>query len=75
MAADITATARVGLTESVDLSKYAGKVVTLSFEYVTDGAVTGEGLILDDMQIPEIGYNTDFEVDSGGWDDTGIRED
>ncbi len=55
------------LTETVDLSKFAGKKVTLTFEYVTDAAVTAEGLILDNVSIPEIGYSTDFEEDNGGW--------
>ncbi len=55
------------LTESVDLSRFAGKKVTLSFEYVTDAAVTAEGFILDNVSIPEIGYTADFEKDDGGW--------
>jgi immune inhibitor A len=55
------------LTERVDLSNYAGKKVTLRFEYVTDGAVTGEGFILDNLSIPPIGYSTNFEENEGGW--------
>lgn len=55
------------LSESVDLTKFAGKKVTLNFEYVTDAAVTAEGFILDNIAIPEIGYETDFEADDGGW--------
>lgn len=55
------------ITESVDLSDYAGERVTLSFEYVTDEAVTAEGFIVDDILIPEIGYQTDFETDDAGW--------
>ncbi len=53
--------------ESVDLSRYAGKQVTLRFDYVTDAAITAEGLLLDDVAIPEIGYASDFEQDDGGW--------
>ncbi|MHB8114680.1 MAG: hypothetical protein ACYDHA_14655, partial [Bellilinea sp.] len=53
--------------ESVDLSRYAGKQVTLRFDYVTDAAITAEGLLLDDVAIPEIGYASDFEQDAGGW--------
>jgi hypothetical protein len=53
--------------ENVDLSDYAGKKVQLRFEYITDAAVNGEGLLLDDVSIPEIGYSTDFESDDGGW--------
>ena len=55
------------IQESVDLSRYAGRVVEIRFEYITDASVTGEGFLLDDVSVPEIGYTTDFEVDDGGW--------
>ena len=55
------------IQETVDLSQFAGKKVTLQFEYVTDLAVNGEGFLLDDVSIPEIDYHTDFEQDLGGW--------
>lgn len=53
--------------EKVDLSQYAGKKVTLQFEYLTDAALNGEGFLLDDMRMEAIGYETDFEQDAGGW--------
>jgi immune inhibitor A len=53
--------------ETVDLSQFAGQILTLRFEYITDSNVTGEGFVLDDITIPEIAYNADFEVDNGGW--------
>lgn len=59
-------------TEQVDLSEFAGSKVTLSFEYVTDEAVTGEGFIIDNIRIPEIDYQTDFEEGSGGWKGEGF---
>ena len=52
---------------SVDLSQFAGKKITLQFEYITDLAVNGEGFVLDDVSIPELGYSTDFENDLSGW--------
>jgi immune inhibitor A len=58
--------------ESIDLSFLAGKKVQLRFEYITDAAVNGEGLLLDDISIPEINYQTDFESDSGGWQPAGF---
>jgi immune inhibitor A len=60
------------IEEKVDLSKYAGKKVQLRFEYITDAAVNGEGLLLDDLSIPEANYKTDFETDDGGWDAQGF---
>jgi immune inhibitor A len=58
--------------ETVDISQFAGKQVTLRFEYVTDAAVNGEGMLIDDIAIPEIDYFTDFEVDDGGWEADGF---
>lgn len=55
------------IQENVDISQFAGQQVQLRFEYVTDAAVNGEGLLLDDIAIPETGYFTDFETDDGGW--------
>jgi hypothetical protein len=55
------------IEETVDLSSYAGELIQLRFEYITDAAVHGEGLLLDAVSIPEIGYFSDFEDDEGGW--------
>lgn len=55
------------IEESVDLSEYAGKNVSVRFEYVTDDAVNGEGFLLDDISIEAAGYQSDFEADDGGW--------
>lgn len=60
------------INETVDLSQYAGSEVTLSFEYVTDAAVNGEGFLLDDVQVDAIGYFSDFETDDGGWVPSGF---
>ncbi|HAD06116.1 MAG TPA: hypothetical protein DCE76_03045 [Anaerolineaceae bacterium] len=58
--------------EVIDLSRFAGKKILLRFEYVTDAAVNGEGLLLDDVSIPAINYFTDFESDEGGWQANGF---
>jgi len=55
------------IKETVDLSKYSGKKIYLRFEYITDAQLYGEGFLLDDVSIPQIGYQTDFEKDDGGW--------
>jgi immune inhibitor A len=60
------------LQESVDLSAYAGEKVQVRFEYVTDPAVNGEGLLIDDISVPSIDYFTDFESDNGGWEPAGF---
>jgi len=56
----------------VDLSEYAGKEIQLRFEYITDAAVNGEGLMVDDIRIPETGYFEDFEQGDGGWEAAGF---
>jgi immune inhibitor A len=53
--------------EKVDLSAFAGKKVMVRFDYLTDLAVNGEGMVLDDITIPQINYFEDFESGLGGW--------
>ena len=60
------------IQEKVDLSAYVGKKIQVRFEYITDAAVNGEGILLDDIAIPELGYKTDFEKDDGGWQAAGF---
>jgi hypothetical protein len=60
------------IEEQVDLSPYAGSTILVRFEYVTDGAVFGEGMLIDDLSIPALGYSSDFERDDGGWEAQGF---
>jgi hypothetical protein len=60
------------LTEDVDISQFAGQKVMLRFEYVTDEGVTGEGMVIDQISVPQLGYETGFESDDGGWDLVGF---
>ncbi len=53
--------------ETVDLTPYAGKTIRVRFEYVTDRPTPAQGLFLDDISIPVIGYMDDAESDNGGW--------
>ena len=62
----------IWIEERTDLSQFAGEEVLLRFEYVTDAAVNGEGLLLDDISIEEIDYFSDFEADEGGWQPDGF---
>jgi immune inhibitor A len=58
--------------ETVDLSAFAGRNVSIRFEYVTDLGVNGEGFLLDDVSVPAAGYASDFEKDGGGWQAQGF---
>jgi len=62
----------VWIHEQIDLSEFAGKEIKIRFEYITDAAVNGEGLLLDDVRIDALNYFTDFEDDEGGWEAEGF---
>ncbi len=59
------------LTEQFDLSAFAGALVQIRFEYVTDDATNASGWLIDDLQIPALNYTTDFEQDVSGWQSDG----
>ncbi|MFQ6002053.1 MAG: choice-of-anchor J domain-containing protein, partial [Anaerolineae bacterium] len=56
------------IREEVDLSDYAGGEVLVRFEYITDDAVNHPGFAVDDIRIPELGYEYDAEpaLEGGG---------
>jgi immune inhibitor A len=57
--------------ETFDLTPYAGQLVLVRFEIVTDDAVNRPGLCLDDISIPELGYHADVETGDDGWQAAG----
>jgi immune inhibitor A len=58
--------------EEVDLSPYAGQVIDVRFEYITDDAVNRVGFLVDDIAIPAIGYFHDAEAGDGDWQAAGF---
>lgn len=58
-------------TERFDLSAFAGSEVYVRFEYVTDDAINGRGLFLNEVAIPAIDYVSRFDQGDGwvseGW--------
>lgn len=64
---DLSGDGPVWIQESVDISHLAGEQAQLRFEYITDTAINGEGLLVDDIAIPETGYFEDFEGENSGW--------
>ena len=60
------------LQESIDLTPFAGGPVLLRFEYVTDDAVYLDGLLIDDLSIPELDLNLGSE-DSAAWNADGFN--
>ena len=60
------------LNESIDLSAYAGKEILLRFVVNADLATNRDGMMLDNIEIPEINYSDGAEDDQGGWDTQGF---
>lgn len=54
------------VSETADLTPYAGQPVQIRFEYITDPILTFGGLGIDNIAIPEIGYFDNAEAD-GAW--------
>ncbi|HEV8656295.1 MAG TPA: hypothetical protein VGR85_12370 [Candidatus Limnocylindria bacterium] len=52
------------IQQEVDLSPYAGKEIQLRFEYVTDAALSLQGMAVDDIAISGV-LNDDAENDNG----------
>lgn len=60
------------LKQTVDLSSYAGTVVQVRFEVLTDGGITERGFALDDIAIPELGYESNVDGVADGWQADGF---
>ncbi len=58
--------------EQADLTPYAGKKVLLRYWSISDAALNGTGLLIDDLRIPEIGLRDGFEQGTTGWTSQGF---
>lgn len=67
-----TGTSLDWLQETIDLSPYAGQVIQLRFEVISDFTTNRDGLQLDDIEIPEINFFDGAEDNSGGWEAHGF---
>lgn len=59
--------------ERIDLTEYAGTVIQVRFEYITDTALQQPGFAIDNVAVPEIGFLDSAEGDIGGWHREGFR--
>jgi len=57
--------------ETIDLTPYCGQQVLIRFDYITDDAVTGAGLCLDNIAIDPLFYD-DVERQSDDWHANGF---
>ncbi|MFH1086742.1 MAG: hypothetical protein V1772_13395 [Chloroflexota bacterium] len=58
--------------ESLDLTPYAGQVVRVRWDYVTDDAINRQGLCLDNVRVAAIGFADDVEAGEGAWRSAGF---
>jgi len=54
-------------SETVDLSRYAGRRIEIRFEYIPDDAINWQGFVIKHITIPEIGWIDDLS----GWNEQG----
>jgi len=55
------------LTEKMDLSPYVGQQILVRFWQINDEGFDAPGLLLDDLEIPELGYTDDVEKGPEEW--------
>ena len=48
--------------EAIDLTPFAGAPVLVRFEYITDDAVYLDGMLIDDISIPQLGFRDEPET-------------
>ena len=56
------------LAERVDLSAYAGRRILMRFQYITDDEYNGQGFVVKNITIPEIGFHDTY----AGWQERGF---
>jgi hypothetical protein len=62
----------VWVDETMDLTPYVGQEILLRFWQISDLAINGPGLLVDDIAIPELGYADDFVTGPSGWQGEGF---
>ncbi|MGQ9894607.1 MAG: hypothetical protein ACUVSY_12490 [Roseiflexus sp.] len=60
------------IEERMDLTPFAGQEMLVRFWVITDAAINGSGLLIDDIRIPEIGFADGAETDNAGWQAEGF---
>lgn len=58
--------------ESLSLDAFAGQEILLRFEMINDDAVNQPGMVIDNIEIAEIGFYDDLEQGSGDWQPEGF---
>lgn len=62
------------LKQSVTLNNYVGQTIQVRFDVLTDGGITERGFAIDDISIPELGYESNAEDSADGWQADGFLQ-
>jgi len=60
------------IEEQMDLTPFAGKQILLRFWVVNDAGYNAEGMLIDDIRIPELNYSDGAEDGDAGWEPQGF---
>ncbi len=60
------------LKQSINLNSYVGQTIQVRFDVLTDGGISERGFAIDDIAIPELGYESDVEGGPDGWQADGF---
>jgi hypothetical protein len=60
------------IDEQIDLTPFAGKQIQVRFWVVNDAGYNAEGMLIDDIRIPELNYSDGAEDGDGGWEAQGF---
>ena len=58
--------------ESISLNSYVGQPVLVRFDVLTDSAISGQGFAIDDLAIPELGFQDNAETETTEWEANGF---
>lgn len=58
--------------ETISLNSYVGQPVLVRFDVLTDSAISGQGFAIDDVTIPELGFQDNAEADIAAWEAHGF---
>jgi immune inhibitor A len=60
------------IEEQMDLTPFAGKQILVRFWVVNDAGYNAQGMLIDDIRIPELNYHDGAEDGDGGWQAQGF---
>jgi immune inhibitor A len=60
------------IEEQMDLTPFVGKQILVRFWVINDAGVNAQGMLIDNIRIPELNYRDGAEDGDGGWEAQGF---